>query len=182
MKKLFLIVICLMFCQGCILMSDSYYEAQEKEWQARQAAATSYNSKIETKLVEVNPETGNVIVYNQNQAEPMKIPEKQNAFVRGADVVLNSAVGKLLGGGWAAGYFASKLQSDITNSGDGDMNVTQRSNNAFENNHAEDGTVSQDDSVDNSDNRSNYENETSDPTIVTQPKPTIVRTNQNMEE
>ena len=142
MKKLLIILISLMFCQGCILMSDGYYETQQKEWEAHQATAEAYNSRIETKIVEVNPD-GVITVYNQNQAKPILIPRKQNAFVRGLDIVLNSAVGKLLGGGWAAGYFASQVQSDYT-----------------------DNSVNENWTDDNSDNSTN---ETADPTIVEQP-------------
>jgi len=126
MKKILLLALIPLFLTSCI---PSYYEMKTAEHKAHGLAAAAYNSRIETKLVEIDPETGVITVYNQNQARPIMPQKQRNPFVEFMDVTLNSTVAKIMGGGWAAGYVAGKAQGHYTNSGSGSIEVTRDSHN-----------------------------------------------------
>ena len=192
MKKLiFPLWVTIILFTGCSSIMDAkgYHEVQKARWEAMNASAVAYNSKIETKLIDVDPTTGIITVYNQNQHEPIVIRDAPNAFVQGADVVLNSAVAKIVGGGWAAGYALGKVQGNnytasgkgsITKDSGNSVNVETRSADGSitdETHTGSDYTTSSTDSNDSSsiiddhaDNRNNYDNATATPIIVEQPK------------
>jgi len=127
-----------------MLDPKGYNATQKAKWDAMNASASAYNARIEAKLVDVDPKTGVITVYNQNQHAPIIVKEAPNAFVQGADVVLNSAVAKIVGGGWAAGYALGKVQgNNYTASGSGSLSVNQDSGNSVsvETRSAEGGSV-----------------------------------------
>lgn len=197
MKKI-LVVVSLILCAGCSSLLDpkGYNEVQKTKWEAINASATTYNSKIETKLVEIDPKTGVVTVYNQNQHSPIIVKNQPNAFVQTADVVLNSTVAKIIGGGWAAGYVIGKANGDsYSSNGESSMSVSQDSGNpvSVETRHTEDGgsitdenhngsdyttSDSNDDNSiidDHADNRNDFNNSTATPTVIKQPPPVVVQ-------
>lgn len=197
-KSAILFTVLILSLIGCASIMDpkGYNEVQKAKWEAMNASATAYNSNIETKLVDMDPKTGVVTVYNQNQHAPIIVKDQPNAFVQTADVVLNSAGIKILGGGWAAGYVIGKANGDsYSSNGESSMSISQDSGNPVnvETRHTEDGgsitdenhngsdyttSDSNDDNSiidDHADNRNDFNNSTATPTVIKQPPPVVVQ-------
>ena len=140
MKILFIFL--MSFCSGCIFISDAKYHADEAMWQAKAEASKAWAMQSSKPLATFTTSTGETfIVNNPNKAHHTPISGEPNAIVQGADVILNSGVAKILGGGWAAGYMLGKVQGNYTASGDGSINVRRDSGNTVdvETRHVEDG-------------------------------------------
>jgi len=169
------IAIAIMFCQGCVLVSDAKYNADAAMWQAKAEASKAWAASANQPLATFTATSGEVFtVNNPNRPNPLPVVGEPSAIVQGFDVILNSTVAKIVGGGWAAGYMLGKVQGNYS-AGDGSsIDVTKDSGNTVDvtTRHIEgDGSVTEEANVDS---RSNYDNATSDPTIVNQPEPTIV--------
>jgi len=186
MRNLLFIFVFMVLCSGCILISDAKYQADEAMWTAKAEASKAWALQSNKPLASFTAVSGETfVVNNPNQLQPMAVTGEPNAIVQGADVILNSGVAKILGGGWAAGYMLGKVQGNYTASGNGSINVTRDSGNTVdvETRHVEDGgtisnvthtdsdyqtaadsndnnSVVDDHSIidDNSDNRSEYGN------------------------
>ena len=194
MKHLF-VVMTFIFCQGCILVSDAKYQVDLAMWQAKAEASKAWAEQSTRPLASFTTATGEVFtVNNPNLPQPMAVAGEPNAIVQGVDVVLNSGVAKILGGGWAAGYMLGKVQGNYTSNGKGDINVTRDSGNSvdvttrhtegsdsgiIEEQHSGSDNVATDNrsNYDNTndsrseydnttDNRSDYDNATATPTVV----------------
>jgi len=187
--------VCLLFAlvllQGCILVSDAKYQADTAMWMAKAEASKAWAQNSVKPLATFTTATGETfVVNNPNVVQPMAVAGEPSAFVQGADVILNSSVAKIVGGGWAAGYMLGKVQGNYSTGENGSMNVTQDSGNTVDvtTRHTEGDTSGiaeeQHDASDLSytDNRADYGNSRATPTIVkqrdpivvTQPAPTII--------
>ena len=189
--------------QGCILVSDAKYKADEAMWLAKAEASKAWaNNSVKPLATFTTREGETFVVNNPNVAQPMVVVGEPSAIVQGADVILNSTVAKIVGGGWAAGYMLGKVQGNYSTGQGGTIDVTQDSNNSVdvttrhtegdnsgvaEEQHTNSDTVDTDNRVDDNsfvdnsstDNRNNYNNATSEPTVVnpvvvTQPTPVII--------
>jgi hypothetical protein len=153
MKKIFwFIILSCLLGTGCSYLdrSDAYYEAERAKWQAKQAAAVAYNSKIETKLVEVDSKTGMVSVYNQNQAKPIELKSDPNPWVEGLKTVSNAAATKIGITLWGAERVLRTGGADINASGNATVTSTSNSNNATELQYADGNLVGDTTTDDNS--------------------------------
>jgi outer membrane murein-binding lipoprotein Lpp len=151
-----IVIVCLLVVSGCASLIDpaGHHAVQKAKWDAMNTSASAYNSKIENRLVGIDPATGFVTVYNQNQHAPIIIKEAPNGWVQGADVILNSTVAKIVGGGWAASYMLGKVQgNNYTASEGGSLSVSQDSGNSVsvETRHVEEGGSITDETHTNSD-------------------------------
>jgi len=190
--------VCLLFAlvllQGCILVSDAKYQSDMAMWQAKAEASKAWAASANQPLATFTAVSGETFtVNNPNRPTPLPVVGEPSAIVQGFDVVLNSTVAKIVGGGWAAGYMLGKVQGNYSTGEGGTMNVTQDSGNTVdvttrhtegdassiaEEQHEASDTV---ETVTTTDNRTDYDNATAtptvvDPTIVTQPAPVIVPT------
>lgn len=129
-KYIICFIVLTLLNSSCILMSDKYYETKAVEWQSKAIAAKSYNDKIETRLANIDPSTGVITLYNQNQASPISIHSDSNPFVEGLNATLNSGAVKLLTGGLAFKLATDNMQGNSYNS-NGNMSVTRDSGNAI---------------------------------------------------
>jgi len=175
MKNLFTWVCLVLLCQGCILVSDAKYQSDMAMWQAKAEASKAWAASANQPLATFTAVSGETfVVNNPNRPQPLPVAGEPSAIVQGFDVVLNSTVAKIVGGGWAAGYMLGKVQGNYS-AGDGSsIDVTQESGNTVDviTRHIEgDGSVTEEANVDS---RSDYDNATSTPTVVEQPDPTIV--------
>jgi len=142
MRNLLFIFVFMVLCSGCILISDAKYQADEAMWTAKAEASKAWAQQSNRPLASFTAISGETfVVNNPNQAQPIAVTGQPNAIVQGADVILNSGVAKILGGGWAAGYMLGKVQGNYNASGDGSINVTRDSGNTVdvETRHVEDG-------------------------------------------
>jgi len=165
MKILFIFL--MSFCSGCIFISDAKYHADEAMWQAKAEASKAWAMQSSKPLATFTTSTGETfIVNNPNKAHHTPISGEPNAIVQGADVILNSGVAKILGGGWAAGYMLGKVQGNYTASGNGSIDVTRDSGNSH--------VVDTGDAHDNSVVTTDSHDATADPVIVEPAPPLIV--------
>jgi len=175
MKKLFILICLALMCQGCILVSDAKYQADAAKWVAKAEASKAWAASANQPLATFTAVSGETfVVNNPNRPQPLPVTGEPSAIVQGFDVVLNSTVAKIVGGGWAAGYMLGKVQGNYSTGEGGTMNVTQDSGNTVDvtTRHIEgDGSVTEEANVDS---RSDYDNATATPTIVEQPSPIIV--------
>jgi len=184
MRGIIIILVCLSFlCQGCILVSDAKYNADAAMWQAKAEASKAWAASANQPLATFTAVSGETFtINNPNRPVPLAVIGEPSAIVQGADVILNSSVAKIIGGGWAAGYMLGKVQGNYSTGEGGTMNVTQDSNNSVDvtTRHTEgdaSGIAEEEHTgsdIINTDNRSDYENETAVPTIVEQPKPVVI--------
>ena len=164
--KTVLMLLILSCCSGCVLVSDAKYQADEAMWQAKAEASKAWAEQSNRPLASFTAMSGETfVVNNPNQTQPMIVTGEPNAIVQGADVILNSGVAKILGGGWAAGYMLGKVQGNYNASGDGSINVTRDSGNSH--------VVDTGDTHDNSIVATDSHDATADPVIV-EPDPIIV--------
>ena len=162
----FVILFLMVFCSGCIFISDAKYHADEAMWQAKAEASKAWAMQSSKPLATFTTSTGETfIVNNPNKAHHTPISGEPNAIVQGADVILNSGVAKILGGGWAAGYMLGKVQGSYTANGNGSIDVTRDSGNSH--------VVDTGDTHDNSIVATDSHDATADPVIV-EPDPIIV--------
>ena len=162
----FVILFLMVFCSGCILVSDAKYHADEAMWTAKAEASKAWALQSNKPLASFTAVSGETfVVNNPNQLQPLPVTGEPNAIVQGADVILNSGVAKILGGGWAAGYMLGKVQGNYNASGDGSINVTRDSGNSH--------VVDTGDTHDNSIVATDSHDATADPVIV-EPDPIIV--------
>jgi len=157
------------------LVSDAKYQSDMAMWQAKAEASKAWAASANQPLATFTAVSGETfVVNNPNRPQPLPVAGEPSAIVQGFDVVLNSTVAKIVGGGWAAGYMLGKVQGNYS-AGDGSsIDVTQESGNTVDviTRHIEgDGSVTEEANVDS---RSDYDNATSTPTVVEQPDPTIV--------
>lgn len=119
--------------QGCILVSDAKYKADEAMWLAKAEASKAWANNSVKPLATFTTSSGETfVVNNPNVAQPMAVVGEPSAIVQGADVILNSTVAKIVGGGWAAGYMLSKVQGNYSTGQGGTIDVTQDSNNSVD--------------------------------------------------
>ena len=140
--KTVLMLLILSCCSGCVLVSDAKYQADEAMWQAKAEASKAWAEQSNKPLASFTAVSGETFVVNNPiQAQPMAVTGEPSALVQGADVILNSTVAKIVGGGWAAGYMLGKGQGSYTASGNGQVSVNQDSGNAVnvETRHVEGG-------------------------------------------
>ena len=131
MKYLFMFMIMVIICPGCILVSDAKYQADAAMWQAKSDASRAWAIQANKPLATFTAVSGETFtVNNPNQVQPMAVTGEPSAFVQGVDVILNSAVAKIVGGGWAAGYVMGKVQGNYTANGSGSIDVTRDSGNS----------------------------------------------------
>ena len=165
MKILFIFL--MSFCSGCIFISDAKYHADEAMWQAKAEASKAWAMQSSKPLATFTTSTGETfIVNNPNKAHHTPISGEPNAIVQGADVILNSGVAKILGGGWAAGYMLGKVQGSYTANGNGSIDVTRDSGNSH--------VVDTGDTHDNSIVATDSHDATAPPVIVEPAPPLIV--------
>jgi len=189
-----LVLLMLLMCQGCILVSDAKYKSDEAMWLAKAEASKAWAASANQPLATFTAVSGETFtVNNPNRPTPMPVVGEPSAIVQGFDVVLNSSVAKIVGGGWAVEKILGKVQGNYSTGEGGTMNVTQDSNNSVDvtTRHTEgdsssiaeeqhDGSDNTDTStVTTTDNRTDYDNATAtptvvNPTVVTQPAPVIV--------
>lgn len=163
----YLLIIVMVFCQGCILVSDAKYKVDEVMWQAKLEASKAWAAQSNRPLATFTTTSGETFtVNNPNQLKPMAVTGEPNAIVQGADVILNSTVAKIVGGGWAAGYMLGKVQSNNIASGEGTINVTRDSGNT--------NAVDTGDRPDSSVVTTDSHDATATPTVIEQPDPVIV--------
>lgn len=158
----------LFLCQGCVLVSDAKYKADEAMWTAKAEASRAWAEQSTRPLASFTTTSGDTFtVNNPNVSQPMAVTGEPNAIVQGADVILNSTVAKIVGGGWAIGYTAGKMQGNYTASGQGSIDVTKDSGNShiIETGRETDNSVITTDSHD----------ATATPTVVDQPAPVVVQ-------
>ena len=137
-----LVILTMVCCSGCILVSDAKYHADEAMWQAKAEASKAWAEQSNKPLASFTAVSGETFVVNNPiQAQPMAVTGEPSALVQGADVILNSTVAKIVGGGWAAGYMLGKGQGNYTANGNGQVSVNQDSGNAVnvETRHVEGG-------------------------------------------
>jgi len=142
MRNLLFIFVFMVLCSGCILISDAKYQADEAMWTAKAEASKAWAEQSNRPLASFTAMSGETfVVNNPNQLQPMIVTGEPNAIVQGADVILNSGVAKILGGGWAAGYMLGKVQGSYKTGDGGTINVTRDSGNTVdvETRHVEDG-------------------------------------------
>lgn len=127
-------VMCLSIAlQGCILVSDAKYKADEAMWLAKAEASKAWANNSVKPLATFTSVSGETfVVNNPNVAQPMAVVGEPSAIVQGADVILNSTVAKIVGGGWAAGYMLGKVQGNYSTGQGGTIDVTQDSNNSVD--------------------------------------------------
>lgn len=187
-----LLACCLL--QSCILVSDAKYQSDMAMWQAKAEASKAWAASANKPLATMTAASGEVFtVYNPNQLAPMPVVGEPYAIVQGADVVLNSWLAKMFGGGYLADKVLGNMQGNYAVSGSGSIDVSKESGNIAtvttrhtegdassiaEEQHIGSDTV---DTVTTTDNRTDYDNATAtptvvDPVIVTQPSPIIVPT------
>jgi len=187
-----LLACCLL--QSCILVSDAKYQSDMAMWMAKAEASKAWAASANQPLATFTAVSGETfVVNNPNRPQPLPVTGEPSAIVQGFDVVLNSTVAKIVGGGWAAGYMLGKVQGNYSTGENGTMNVTQDSNNSVdvttrhtegdassiaEEQHEASDTV---ETATTTDNRTDYDNATATPTVVapvvvTQPAPVIVPT------
>jgi hypothetical protein len=179
MKKLILTaaMVSLMSTQGCIWVSDASYAEKTAMWQAKEAAAISWNSRQAQPLATFTTASGETFtVNNPNQAQPMAVVGEPSAIVQGANVILNSTVAKIVGGGWAAGYMLGKVQGSYSTGDHGSINVTRDSGNTvdIETRHIEEGGTISEETHTGSDYTADSHDAVSDPMVVSAPDPVIV--------
>jgi len=179
--------VCLLFAlvllQGCILVSDAKYQSDTAMWQAKAEASKAWAASANQPLATFTAVSGETFtVNNPNRPTPLPVVGEPSAIVQGFDVVLNSTVAKIVGGGWAAGYMLGKVQGNYSTGEGGTMNVTQDSGNTVDvtTRHTEGDASSiaeeqhEASDISNTDNRADYDNSTATPTIVNQPDPIVV--------
>ena len=167
MRNLLFIFVFMVLCSGCILISDAKYHADEAMWTAKAEASKAWATQSNKPLASFTAVSGETfVVNNPNQLQPLPVTGEPNAIVQGADVILNSGVAKILGGGWAAGYMLGKVQGNYNASGDGSINVTRDSGNSH--------VVDTGDTHDNSIVATDSHDATADPVIVEPAPPLIV--------
>jgi len=207
MKKKNLVVfilVCLMLCQGCVLVSDEKYQAEKEMWKAKQLASIAWANQANMPLATFKTANGEVFtVNNPNRIQPMAVVGEPSAMVQALNVVLNSKAVQFFSGGWAAGYVAGKIKGNSTTytaSGEGAVIDTSDhssivtttktavdggaikeeqhtdSDNATDNreDYAND-TDNRSDYDNNTDNRTDYDNATATPTVVEQPPPVVIQ-------
>ena len=166
MRNLLFIFVFMVLCSGCILVSDAKYQADEAMWVAKAEASKAWAEQSNRPLASFTAVSGETfVVNNPNQLQPLPVTGEPNAIVQGADVILNSGVAKILGGGWAAGYMLGKVQGSYTANGNGSIDVTRDSGNSH--------VVDTGDTHDNSIVATDSHDATADPVIV-EPDPIIV--------
>ena len=167
MRNLLFIFVFMVLCSGCILISDAKYQADEAMWTAKAEASKAWAEQSNRPLASFTAMSGETfVVNNPNQLQPLPVTGEPNAIVQGADVILNSGVAKILGGGWAAGYMLGKVQGNYNASGDGSINVTRDSGNSH--------VVDTGDTHDNSIVATDSHDATAPPVIVEPAPPLIV--------
>lgn len=163
----------LMCCQGCagtvaaFRDPEGYHAIQKEAWTQKGEASKAASAANNQPLATMTAQSGEVFaVYNPNHSAPMPVVGEPNAMVQGADVILNSGIAKILGGGWAAGYMLGKVQGNNIASGSGTIDVTQDSGNT--------NTIDTGDRPDSSVVTTDSHDSTATPTVITQPEPVIV--------
>jgi len=162
-----LVILTMVCCSGCILVSDAKYQADEAMWTAKAEASKAWAEQSNRPLASFTAMSGETfVVNNPNQTQPMAVVGEPNAFVQVVDKTLNSTVANIVGGGWAAGYMLGKVQGSYTANGNGSIDVTRDSGNSH--------VVDTGDTHDNSIVATDSHDATAPPVIVEPAPPLIV--------
>ena len=116
--------------QSCIFVSDAKYRAEEAMWKAKGEAAKAFNERPVPPLAIFKTANNEVFtVNNPNIPAPMQVTGEPSAFVQGADVVLNSWIAKMFGGGYLADKILGNMQGNYSTGDGGSIDVTKESGN-----------------------------------------------------